>query len=418
MSIDYIRMLGFFASFVCYFFFNAAFFAFARRQSGIEASRKITHGLFFALNYAAFFVFSVMELNLMVNWTLILVLFTIEIRIVFAVPWSHAICYAIIGAATGLALTIFARSLFSIALDIPQSRLNNNTNEATNLKAIPVAIGFALGALSFFLASKFAPDRCISVVCGNRQSRSLFLIMSICAFCYLCTVLLLYYLPDNAIVLKLWGMKAALGASIIVGLSLYYAYRAAYLIQCGQESRRLSESIEEHRRKNDELKALANHDSLTGCYTREYLEEALDELLASEKPFSLAFIDIDNLKDANDTYGHDAGNDYILTVSDVLSDFCHDDDGERLCRYGGDEFVAVFPHLDAQHVRARLEEVAHRLRTENKSGRFPFSLSISYGTAESARGETPASVIERADADMYSHKRSGRETAREELPNA
>ncbi|WP_139651497.1 GGDEF domain-containing protein [Raoultibacter phocaeensis] len=411
MSSDLIPALELIGSLVCYFFFNAAFFTFVVRQSGVGKAKALTHGLLFALNYVAFIVFSMLELNLMVNWTLVFVLFALEVRIVFSLPWSHAMSYAICGAAAGLALTIFARSLFSILLDIPQSRLNNNISGEANLKAIPVAIGFVFGAVLFFCVNRFVGTNRMATVCANRQSRSLFLTMALFAFCYLCTVLLLYYLPDNAIILKLWGMKAAISALLMLSLSLYYAYRAAYLIQCGQESRRLSETIERHRKENDELKALASHDSLTGCYTRVYLEETLGDLLASQGPFGIAFIDIDNLKNANDTFGHDAGNDYILTVTDVLSDFCHGNDDEKLYRYGGDEFVAVFPRLDAARTRARLEEVAHRLRTENESGRFPFPLSISYGVIESRLGETAVSALARADTAMYEHKKRSREDA-------
>lgn len=405
MSPASMEIAKFLVPLVCYWFFNAAFFGFVARQSATRLPKKITHVLLFVVNYAAFIVFSMLQFNLMVNWTLIIALFAIEIRIAFKMPWSSALCYAITGASTGLALTILARSLFSLALDIPQSRLNNDTMEESNIKAFPVAVGFAFGACAFYLTNRYAKPDYLSVVCDNRQSRSFYLIMAACVFCYMCTVLLIYYIPDNAIVLKLWGIKAALSASFVLGLSLYYAYRAGYLIQCGQKSRRLSETIARHRKENDVLSALATHDSLTGCYTRAYLEGTMEELQAAGKRFSLAFIDIDNLKLANDTCGHDVGDDYILTVTDVLSDFCHGNEGDRLFRYGGDEFVALFPHLDTAHAQARLEEVAHRLRTENESDRFPFTVSISYGVTEAIPGEPFASTIERADANMYAHKR-------------
>lgn len=393
---------------VGYFFFNLALFRFMGHQTGKEAPRWLVYGVLFVINFFAFGLFSAVGFNLILNWTLIACMFLVEVRVAYRIPWRHALCYGLMGASVGLAVNIFWRSLFSIVLDQPQSVFDSNNVE--NLKYLPVSMGFAFSAVAFCLIDRFQTKREVLVVCENKSSLSFFLVMSMCAFGYLCSVLLLYYIPDNALALKLWGMKASLSAGLIYGLSFYFAYRSAYLIKCGEESRHLSEAVNERRKTNEMLHSLAIRDSLTGCYTRSYLEERLSRQLAeSERPFGVVFVDLDRLKTVNDTFGHDEGNEYLATVTGILMDFCHEGDGDYLCRYGGDEFVGVCAVLDAEGARKRMEEVAHRLRTENESGRFPYPLSISYGVVRAEPGEGLSQVLERADAEMYRNKKHSRD---------
>lgn len=395
-----------------YFFFNVAIFRFVGHQTGKKAWGWLTYGVFLLVNFTAFGLFGAFELNLVVSWALILFMFLFEVRVAYRIPWGHALCYALIGVAVGLAFNIFWRSLFAIVLDLPQSQFDSNSfGKMENLKFLPISMGFAFSAVAFFLLDRLQAKREVLVVCENKSSLSFFLVMSLCAFGYLCSVLLLYSMSDNALVLKLWGMKASVSAGLIFGLSFYFAYRSAYLIKCGEESRRLSEAVVERRKANELLHSLAIRDSLTGCYTRSYLEERLVRQLAeSEDPFGVVFVDLDRLKKVNDTYGHDAGNEYLSTVTGILLDFCHEGDGDYLCRYGGDEFVGVCSTLDVESARKRMEEVAHRLRTENESGRFPYTLSISYGVVAAQPGEDYSQVLARADAEMYRNKKHSRDT--------
>lgn len=68
---------------------------------------------------------------------------------------------------------------------------------------------------------------------------------------------------------------------------------------------------------------------------------AVDELWDAQAPFTVALVDLDNLKYANDAFGHDEGNHYILTVAELLRACCREGDGSGAYRIGGDEFVAL-----------------------------------------------------------------------------
>lgn len=70
---------------------------------------------------------------------------------------------------------------------------------------------------------------------------------------------------------------------------------------------------------------------------------AVDELWDAQAPFTVALVDLDNLKYANDAFGHDEGNHYILTVAELLRACCREGDGSGAYRIGGDEFVLISP---------------------------------------------------------------------------
>jgi GGDEF domain-containing protein len=77
--------------------------------------------------------------------------------------------------------------------------------------------------------------------------------------------------------------------------------------------------VTEARRRREELESVAFFDALTGAYSRHYGMNLLEQWLANGEPFSLCFVDMDNLKYVNDTFGHEAGDKYILDVSARLS---------------------------------------------------------------------------------------------------
>ena len=84
-------------------------------------------------------------------------------------------------------------------------------------------------------------------------------------------------------------------------------------------------------RTTEELKYLAYHDQLTGAYNRNYLEDIREDYDSQE--LYVTMVDIDGLKELNDTYGHEHGDLFIKSVCGELESF-----GEPLFRLGGDEF--------------------------------------------------------------------------------
>lgn len=106
--------------------------------------------------------------------------------------------------------------------------------------------------------------------------------------------------------------------------------------------------------KMDHLEQVAMHDSLTGLGNRTLLWEHLQDLIEQNEMFSVLFMDLDRFKQVNDQYGHLVGDAYLKHFARVSSQILRGDG--RVYRFGGDEFIALYPGIIPQHIMDRLKE--------------------------------------------------------------
>ncbi|HTG87256.1 MAG TPA: diguanylate cyclase [Pyrinomonadaceae bacterium] len=151
-------------------------------------------------------------------------------------------------------------------------------------------------------------------------------------------------------------------------------------------------------------------DHLTGLANRRRFERQLERevgrVLRFERPFTLLMIDIDNFKNLNDTFGHDAGDDAIRRISRVLREGTRGID--LAARIGGEEFAVLLVETGQS---AGLE-VAERLRVAIKALETPSGARItaSIGVAECPTdAQTASGILKAADVALYEAKRSGRD---------
>lgn len=170
--------------------------------------------------------------------------------------------------------------------------------------------------------------------------------------------------------------------------------------------------ITKAKRLQEELKRQASLDSLTGLFNRRTvlgkLESALESARRYHTPLSVSICDIDNFKAINDTFGHNAGDmvlaQYGNTVKKELrrADFAG--------RFGGDEFVLVFPHTNA----AGAGECMERIKNGLEQMKFTFEsrthvVTCSAGVAEFVDSiPTADDLVHAADQALYEAKRQGR----------
>jgi diguanylate cyclase (GGDEF)-like protein len=161
----------------------------------------------------------------------------------------------------------------------------------------------------------------------------------------------------------------------------------------------------------EEVKGLAIRDGLTGLYNYRHFREMLAHQVELSRrydwPLSLLFLDLDNFKVINDTFGHPEGDVVLRTVAHFLK--THLRQADILCRYGGEEFVALLPQTPL--VRARF--LAERLRLG--LAQTPISLSVreiyltvSIGLAELTKGMAGDDLVKAADAALLRAKQSGK----------
>ncbi|MFN2327894.1 MAG: diguanylate cyclase domain-containing protein [Chromatocurvus sp.] len=168
--------------------------------------------------------------------------------------------------------------------------------------------------------------------------------------------------------------------------------------------------------KTDLLEQYARLDGLTGIPNRRLFDEQLDleirQSLREGHPLSVVMIDIDHFKPFNDNYGHGAGDQCLRQVSTTLSAAAKRP-ADRVCRYGGEEFVALLPNTDADGARQLAETM--RNRTEHLGIKHAHSsvgpvVTISLGTAtfNPEEGADQTFLLKRADQALYEAKHAGR----------
>lgn len=151
-------------------------------------------------------------------------------------------------------------------------------------------------------------------------------------------------------------------------------------------------------------RSAAVFDDLTGAYLRGpgFVEVSREVARAkrTRQPLVLAFVDVDGLKAVNDAEGHARGDDVLRAVANALRAAVRPYD--PVVRYGGDEFICVLSGLD-------LAEAARRLAAVNVMlAAGPGRTSVTAGLAELAVDDTIASLIHRADAVLYAHRKDRR----------
>jgi diguanylate cyclase (GGDEF)-like protein len=163
------------------------------------------------------------------------------------------------------------------------------------------------------------------------------------------------------------------------------------------------------RRLFENEKNLARTDTLTGTRNlRAFSEMVEHEMLRSERehlPYSLAYIDLDNFKHINDTFGHSAGDQLLKSIVDTISQNLRKTD--ILGRLGGDEFAIFFPATDRPAVETVIQKIHIKLaeRVDNLS----YQASISVGVIICEAGiHSLDKLISSADGLMYQVKSSGK----------
>ncbi len=170
-----------------------------------------------------------------------------------------------------------------------------------------------------------------------------------------------------------------------------------------EAARERAQALRNRTESADSLK-LATTDELTGAWTRKFgLEEISRELERAHRTggtLVLAFIDVDGLKQVNDSQGHLAGDGLLQLVGETLRANVRPYD--VIVRYGGDELVCAMPNLNAPEARARFEKIAAALAAVNAEH------SVTFGLAEAEPADSLQGLIARADADLLEARRSGK----------
>ncbi|MCB1191329.1 MAG: diguanylate cyclase [Leptospiraceae bacterium] len=156
----------------------------------------------------------------------------------------------------------------------------------------------------------------------------------------------------------------------------------------------------------EKLEQMVVTDELTGAYNRRFAYEVLAKQMEtaqrSKESFVVCYLDIDKLKQMNDQFGHEQGDELIKTVVNFLNHFIRKSD--YLFRMGGDEFLLLLPRMEIQDAKLFLERLRNDL---NKESIQNVVADFSFGFSEYRSGDehTVSELIQKADSDMYNDKK-------------
>ncbi len=198
---------------------------------------------------------------------------------------------------------------------------------------------------------------------------------------------------------------------IVIGFAVWmiaHDYRSA-LDELARENERVKNA-------KTHIEHMAMHDPLTGLCNRMMAQRNFDKLFRNARArhdlLGLIFIDLDNLKPINDSLGHQAGDQILKEVALRLLSYTKDAD--RVCRYGGDEFIVFMPHIQTAEQVSQASLEILQLVSENYLYRnIEIFCTCSIGIALAPQdGDDLDTLIKKADIAMYHSKDSGRNSFR------
>jgi diguanylate cyclase (GGDEF)-like protein len=163
---------------------------------------------------------------------------------------------------------------------------------------------------------------------------------------------------------------------------------------------------------NAQLSCLATTNMLTGAWNRRHFEQELQrELIQSRRygePLSLLMFDIDHFKEVNDRHGHPAGDAVLVGLTRLVQQNLRAAD--TLARWGGEEFVIMMPHCDAEEAAGLAEKLrallaVHAFETVGQ-------VTASFGVVQCRLDDSPQTWLKRADLALYQAKADGRNAVR------
>ncbi len=158
------------------------------------------------------------------------------------------------------------------------------------------------------------------------------------------------------------------------------------------------------------IEADAERDALMGCYNRRFIVQALEEQkqIADDLniPLCIALLDLDHFKRINDEMGHLGGDEVLRVFSRVAQQAVRDDD--IFGRYGGEEFLLIFPGTSLLPALNTCERVRSQVEAHVWPSEMQCRVTVSIGVTEYVRGESVLELFSRADTATYLAKEGGR----------
>lgn len=165
-------------------------------------------------------------------------------------------------------------------------------------------------------------------------------------------------------------------------------------------------------RITEAFRLVAELDPLTGLYNRHSMAKDLNRereiYIRTDVPFCVALADIDHFKKINDTHGHGVGDMILATIANYF--ISHVRPYDAIFRFGGEEFLILFPHTSLEEGKAALDRLRVNISklTLASNDHIDLRVTVSFGLAQISDDISVQDLIERADLALYKAKKEGR----------
>lgn len=207
-----------------------------------------------------------------------------------------------------------------------------------------------------------------------------------------------------------YGISNMVGHCLKI-LAFYFIYKAI-IVKCIKEPydtifKELTMVKDKLKTENDQLEAAVNYDGLTGVHNRRYLMERIYEEIQRHnrfhESFTLVFVDVDEFKHINDTYGHYVGDQVLVDIGKILT--IHTRTIDVVGRYGGDEFMVLMIGSSEDEG----QNFAERIHSELEGYKGPETLKVTVSIGiKKYEGEAFKTFFESVDARLYEAKTNGK----------
>ncbi|MGI6071517.1 MAG: GGDEF domain-containing protein [Lachnospiraceae bacterium] len=265
---------------------------------------------------------------------------------------------------------------------------------------IPFLWFTAGGATGTTAAMMFTGGICIAIVFKGAL-RNVMLAME--AIMLLAFIVLEYHFPDIVTPYinrteHYSDLAFGLTMSFVVNAVLVYTVMGQYVKARDEKTRLVSR-----------LERLSLTDALTGLYNRRFLAASIDDEMRKAydtgSRLTLCILDIDHFKVINDTYGHEYGDEVLFNIGQIMQASLTE--GEIFGRYGGEEFLVLFPGKTPREALPKVRALGKHIRTHGWSHGEP--VTISGGLSKYVKGISYSDFIDAADKNLYIAKREGRD---------
>lgn len=186
----------------------------------------------------------------------------------------------------------------------------------------------------------------------------------------------------------------------ICSVTVLYFFMHKFLNSALQKERELN-------KENEILKIESNTDPLTKLHNRREIENYIKYYYDTQKNFSVILCDIDDFKNINDKYGHKCGDVILKEVARIIKSNTYK--SGYVCRWGGEEILTLLPEIDGH----KAKEIAGKIRLEINNRQFTYKneiihVTITTGIAFNNNKTSVDATIEKADANLYKGKSSGK----------